>query len=299
MSAVIALIPDLPLWLWIVTGIVGGGVLLNVILLAASVTAKIEYHGDFSLKAKYLGITVFDTDEAETYLKFFQSVKGKKPVKASVRSADSEDSEPPPPEEDSEDTEDTEQTPTDSAQKQPPSFMSQIAEQSGFSQLSKDVLKANKRSFDFEVYKLIYDSSKYPVKHIVRKTKITHLRLNCVIASSDAFKTAMIYGFQSAAISGALTWLGSILTLKVKKVSVTADFNKEKAEIDMKCRVKFRVGTVVFCLLKIAVKVIRQIGLRQIIKQLFAYIKQKKAVKKANKRRRKKLKQIKAKNSRR
>jgi hypothetical protein len=82
------------------------------------------------------------------------------------------------------------------------------------------------------------------------KTKVRGLRLNCVIGGKDAFKTAMTYGFQSAAVSAGLAWLGSIVNLKTKKVSVTADFEKEETEIRMKCTAKLRVGTAVACVLK-------------------------------------------------
>jgi hypothetical protein len=128
-----------------------------------------------------------------------------------------------------------------------------FSEKAGISQAVDDVKQANSRSFDFEMYKLIYDSVKLPIKHLIKRTRVTNLRLNCVVATDDAFKTAMTYGFQSAAVSGGLAWVDSILTLRVnrKHISVTADFEKSKTEINMKCKVKVRVITAVLCLLKI------------------------------------------------
>ncbi|MCL1789107.1 MAG: hypothetical protein FWG33_01985, partial [Oscillospiraceae bacterium] len=57
----------------------------------------------------------------------------------------------------------------------------------------------------------------------------------------DAAKIALNYGFQSAAISGGLSWLNEIVTLKIKNVDITADFEKEKTDIRMKCKIKLSV----------------------------------------------------------
>jgi hypothetical protein len=210
-------LPSLPTWLWVVIGIVGGLTLLITIMLSSSVVAKIEYHGDFTLKAKYLGFTIYDSRK-----------KHKSKKKRKARQA--------------------KQVESKAAPKQ--SFADKVAEQSGINQTLDDVKKANKRSFDLEMYKLIYDSAKLPIKHMVRKTRVTNLRLNCVIGGDDAFRIAINYGLQSAAVSAGLAWLNQILILKIKKVNVAADFESSKTKIDMSCRAKFKVGTAVFCTLK-------------------------------------------------
>jgi hypothetical protein len=216
---------------WIILGVVALLILLTVILLFCSVVAVIEYDGDFRARAKYAGFTLFDSKNLDSPegkpKKAAKSEKQRKKLKKAKK------------------------TGTAIAKEKKQSFAKQIMEKSGLDEIVEDVKKANKRSFDFELYKLIYDSMKSPVKHLVSKVRITHLRLVCVVATGDAMKTALLYGAQSAAISGGLAWVSSVMTLKAKEVKVTADFAKEKTEITMKCKVKIRVITAVVCGFKV------------------------------------------------
>jgi hypothetical protein len=134
------------------------------------------------------------------------------------------------------------------------SFVEKIKKESGIEQLSDDVQQASKStnaaSFDFEMFKLIYDSAKSPVKRLIQKLRVERLQINCVIGGDNAAKTALTYGFQSAAISAFLAWANEIVTLKTKEVNVSADFAKNKTDLQFKCRVKLRVWAAVVCLIK-------------------------------------------------
>ncbi|MCL1831673.1 MAG: hypothetical protein FWG45_02030 [Oscillospiraceae bacterium] len=210
-------LPSLPVWLWVVIAAVGIPVLLLVVILSASVKAKVTYSGDFRVKVKYLGLTVFDSDT---------------PPKPEKRKPKRSKHEPSPPER---------------SQSQPePSLTQRLSERSGVTQLAQDVSQANSRSFDFEMFKVIYDSMTTPLKRVAGKVKVRGLRLSCIVGGDDAFTIALTYGAQSAAISALLTWLNQILSLKVKQVTVAADFDSEKTQINMKFKAKLRVGTVVF-----------------------------------------------------
>jgi len=213
--------------LWVILGVVGLITLLTVIALFSSATAVIEYDKDFRARVKLMGLTLFDTKDMD------ESAKPRKKKRAQKTANKATD------------------TGKAVVAKKQQNFATKVMEKAGLDELVDDVKAANKRSFDFEMYKLIYDSTKAPVKHLVSKVRITHLRLTCVVATGDAMKTALLYGVQSAAISAGLAWLSTIMTLKAKEVKVSADFAKEKTEILMKAKVKIRVITAIAGGLKI------------------------------------------------
>jgi len=198
---------------WIILIVVGGLLLLVLFLLCCSVIVHVEYNKDFSAKAKYLFVTLYDTDSPP-------KPKKKKKKKKKKKS------------------------------KQKKSLPQRVAHESGIAQVADDVKKANKRSFDFEVYKLIYDCAKTPVKRLIKKLRVTNLRIDCIVGGDDAARVAMTYGLQSAAISGGLAWLNEILKLRVKRVNVTADFKSDQTSLHMKCKVKIRVITALVCIVQ-------------------------------------------------
>ncbi|MCL1881155.1 MAG: hypothetical protein FWF76_03160 [Oscillospiraceae bacterium] len=245
-------LPDLPTWLWIVIATVGGFTLLIIILLFASIKAQVEYHGDFSARVKYLGICVYDSNKSKkkSAKKAKRDAKRerrkvkkarRKVRKAQRKLAKLKSNQPEQLRQGAE---------KGSKERQSSTFAQKVSKQSGFSKIVDDVSKANSRSFDFEMFKLIYDSSKKPVKRLISKMKISRLEFDCMVAGDDAFKVALSYGAQSVAISGGLAWLDSILKLKVKRVNVVANFEKTETEIHMKFIAKLKVKTVVFCLIR-------------------------------------------------
>ena len=199
---------------WIILGIVGGLMLIAVFLLTCSVRAYVEYNGDYKVKVKYLFLTLHPKKSKKAKKK---SAKKKRQIAKEVV-------------------------------KSPESLTSRIAKESGLDKMAYDISKANKRSFDFEMYKLIYDTAKPSIRRLVGNIRIDGFKLICVIGGDDAAKVALSYGFQSAAISSALAWLNEILTLKVKKLSVTADFSKEESDIYAKLCMKIRAGAILLCL---------------------------------------------------
>jgi len=205
---------------WIILSIIGGLLLITLFLLCCSIIAYVDYKDEFTVKVKYLFLTLYPTKPKKT-----KKTKTKKPKKIKAKK------------------------PKKIAQTEK-SFPQKVAKESGMAAFAKDLRKANKRSFDFEMFKLIYDSAKPAMRKLVGKTRVTNLQLNCIIGGDDAAKIALTYGFQSAAISGGLAWLNEVLTLKVKKVNVTADFAKPETELTMKCRVKIRAGAALMCLLQ-------------------------------------------------
>jgi hypothetical protein len=237
---------------WIVLGVIGGLILLSAVVLMSSVVAKIEYCGDFALRIKFWGITVFDTGKLHRYVNRFEKFQRKRAWKNSRKIKRQVTKEKKRVEKAAKRGKPSKKPQPDMKKNQ--SLIARIAEESGLAQVTEDIKDANKRSFDFEMLKLFYDSMFSPLKRIVGKIRVTGLQLNCVVGGSDAMKIALSYGLQSAAISSGLEWLNTILVLRAKQISVTADFAAEKTSLTMKCTVKIRIGVAVFYVLKVSVK---------------------------------------------
>jgi len=210
--------------IWIILAIIGGLIALIAIALSFSISADIEYKGDFSEKVKYLFITLYNSDKPKKSKKKKKTKKKKlKKIKKAKKS------------------------------NQKKTLIEQAADNSGLSQVADDISKANKQNFDFEMIKLIYDSAKSPVKRLVRKLRITNLRINFTIGGEDAAKTALTYGLQSAATSAFLAWLNATVKLKVKEVNITADFMKDESDLRLKCKIKLRLFPALICLIRYAI----------------------------------------------
>jgi len=108
--------------------------------------------------------------------------------------------------------------------------------------------KRNNKSLSLENLTQVLNSAKEPVKKLIRKTRVTNLRIKFIIGGDDAAATAINYGLQSALVSGLLAWLDEAVILEVKEVSIKADFTREETERRFKCRVKIRVFTALVCL---------------------------------------------------
>ncbi|MCL2036334.1 MAG: DUF2953 domain-containing protein [Oscillospiraceae bacterium] len=214
----------------IIAGTIVGLLLLVLILSLFSLTAKIEYRNDFSVKVKYLFITLHDSAKPK---KKKRVKKKRKKIKKSKKNKKSNKS-------------NTEQT-----------FTEKLAQESGIDKLAYDISKANSRSFDFEMFRLVYDSAKPALKKLIRRIRIDNLRFNCVIGGDDAAKVALNYGFQSAAVSSTLAWLNETLSLKVKQIKVTADFEKEETEMHLYCRARIRVLSAAMCLLQYVLNTVK------------------------------------------
>jgi hypothetical protein len=217
---------------WIILAIIGGLLLLVLILLQFSITAGFEYHGDFTVKVRYLFIKLYPTESAKK--RFKKRVKKRK------------------------------QKLTGSLARKPQTFTEKVARDTGLDKVARDVSevteagkKTSPAGFDFEMLKLIYDSARPALRKLVGKVRVEKLELYCVIGGDDAAKIALSYGFQSAAISAGLAWLNEVLTLKVKRVNVTADFEKVSTDMRVKCRVKIKAASALICLIQLAIATAR------------------------------------------
>jgi ribosomal protein S9 len=221
----------------IVIVIIGVLFLFGFILLLHSVKIYVEYNGhgnsnDFSAKVKYLAFTVYDYKKDQKKKlkkeKKLKKLKKKKPKKYNAKKTKAE-------------------------KKKDNTFIERLKKDVGVNKLVSDVKGGGSQknstksstnslaSFDFGIFKLMYDSVKQPIRRLIRKLKVRKLHIDYVIGGDDAARTAISYGLQSAAISAFLAWANEIVNLKVKKVNVNADFSKKETDLYMKCFVKLRV----------------------------------------------------------
>lgn len=81
----------------------------------------------------------------------------------------------------------------------------------------------------FEVVKLVLDSLGKPLKKLLKRTKISHLRLEIVCGGDDAAKAALNFGRMNIIVGNALGWADSFFTLKpVDELHIGVDFESER-----------------------------------------------------------------------
>lgn len=91
----------------------------------------------------------------------------------------------------------------------------------------------------FEVVKLVLDSLGKPLKKLLKRTKISHLRLEIICGGDDAAKTALNFGRMNIIVGNALGWIDSFFTLKpVDDLHIDVDFENEHTITNAYCEVR-------------------------------------------------------------
>lgn len=104
-----------------------------------------------------------------------------------------------------------------------------------------NTVKKNKPSLGdiFEMVKLVLDSLGKPLKKILKRTRIHHLRIYIVCGGEDAAKAAIKFGAVNMLVGNALGWLGSFFTLKpVDEININVDFQSDETKAEASCTVK-------------------------------------------------------------
>ncbi|MGN1423367.1 MAG: DUF2953 domain-containing protein [Oscillospiraceae bacterium] len=104
-----------------------------------------------------------------------------------------------------------------------------------------NTVKKNKPSLGdiFEMVKLVLDSLGKPLKKILKRTRIHHLRIYIVCGGEDAAKAAIKFGTVNILVGNALGWIGSFFTLKpVDEININVDFQSEETKAEASCTVK-------------------------------------------------------------
>lgn len=94
-----------------------------------------------------------------------------------------------------------------------------------------------------ELVKAGVDSLGKPLKKILKRVEISHLRLNIVCGGEDAAKAAITFGAVNMAVGNLLGWIDTFFTLKpVDELSVNVDFESEQTTAKAYVMVKLTVA---------------------------------------------------------
>ncbi|MCH5195896.1 MAG: DUF2953 domain-containing protein [Oscillospiraceae bacterium] len=94
-----------------------------------------------------------------------------------------------------------------------------------------------------ELVKAGVDSLGKPLKKILKRVEISHLKLNIVCGGEDAAKAAITFGAVNMAVGNLLGWIDTFFTLKpVDELSVNVDFESEQTTAKAYVMVKLTVA---------------------------------------------------------
>lgn len=94
-----------------------------------------------------------------------------------------------------------------------------------------------------ELVKAGVDSLGKPLKKILKRVEISHLRLNIVCGGEDAAKAAITFGAVNMAVGNLLGWIDTFFTLKpVDELAVNVDFESEQTTAKAYVMVKLTVA---------------------------------------------------------
>lgn len=227
--------------------LIAAAVLLAVLLiLVGRVTVIFDYGEELYLKVSYLMFTVFRIP-AKRKKTAKKDKKAAKSAKKAVKSAEKA-------EEKSEDSADNK------------------AEQSG-EKAEKSVKKAGKPggkstkkskpelSDILALVKLAADSIGKPLKRALKRTEISHLRLDIVCGGEDAAKAALNFGRMNIIVGNALGWIDSFFTLKAAdRINIGVDFQCEQTEYAAYCEVRLSLAAALGFLFSIIGRAVKHYG---------------------------------------
>lgn len=87
------------------------------------------------------------------------------------------------------------------------------------------------------------------VRRFFRKIRIYDAFAEIVVGGGDAAKAAISYGIHCAAVNGFVAFLKNTVNLKIKKIDIKADFDLEKTDYYVYCKIKLRLSTFLRCII--------------------------------------------------
>lgn len=88
-------------------------------------------------------------------------------------------------------------------------------------------------------------------KKVLKKIRFTNITADVTVGKEDAYEAAVWYGKVQGIIFGAVGWLSSIFTVKLKKIDVHCKFNEKITDGEIYLKVKVRPSTMIhiaFCM---------------------------------------------------
>lgn len=204
--------------------LIAAAVLLVVLLvLAGRVTVIFDYGEELYLKVSYLMFTVFKIP-----------AKQKKTVKKNRRAEKS-----------ARKTEKSAEKAEKSAKKS-----------------EKSAKKSKPELSDiFALVKLAADSIGKPLKRALKRTEISHLRLEIICGGDDAAKAALNFGRMNILVGNALGWIDNFFTLKMPdKININVDFQCEQTEYFTYCEIRLSLASALGLLFSIIGRAVKHYG---------------------------------------
>lgn len=200
---------------WIIAGAV---LVVLLILLLCNVTVIFDYCGDIYLRISYLFFTIVKIPAKKKKTRK-KDKKAKKAAESAVKTAEA------------------------SADKEAAGIKNESDNKpdGGSKKESDEEKPENKKTLGdiFEVVKLVLDSLGKPLKKLLKRTRISHLRLEIICGGDDAAKAALNYGRMNIIVGNALGWIESFFTLKpADDLHIGVDFQSEKTSASAYCEVR-------------------------------------------------------------
>lgn len=90
-----------------------------------------------------------------------------------------------------------------------------------------------------ELVKMVVDSLGKPLKKLLKRMRISHLRVNIICGGEDAAKAAIRFGTTNIAVGNALGWIDTFFTLKTPDdIYIGVDFQSEETLTEASCVIK-------------------------------------------------------------
>ena len=201
---------------WIIAGAV---LIVLLILLLCNVTVIFDFNGDIYLRISYLCFTIVKIPAIQK-----KNRKRKRRAKKALKSVANV-------------TDDmaADEVKTDSVSKKKASAKSEKTEKP---EKKKPAKKLTLEEI-FEMVKLILDSLGKPLKKLLKRTNISHLRLEIICGGDDAAKTALNFGRMNIIVGNALGWIDGFFTLKpVDDLHIDVDFESEHTRTNAYCEIR-------------------------------------------------------------
>ncbi len=214
---------------WIIFGCI---MLLILFLLFSSVSADIDYDEQLKIKVKYLFFTIFPLKKRKKKKK-----KGKAERKKATEmyvGGEAEESE----NTDAEGNRDKQETAVQDTGTE---------KNNKRKEREKKNKNAEKSKIDLHMIKQLVSAASPPVKRLFRKIRLTGIYIEITCASDDAAKTALDYGKTCAVVNSFFAFLSSLITVKIDKINIKADFDREKSEYKAHGKIRLRVSTALAC----------------------------------------------------
>lgn len=237
--------------------IIGGILLVIVILLNLPVSAELKYYGgQFSIKVKYLWLTLYPPKPKK------EKVKKAKKSEQVITSETHETEQPP-------ETADIEEIDMTGEKDISPE------EKKKLSKAEKKRAKARKKREKEELkekiklIKMVLVSSKKGLKRILKGIYISDILVDITVADEDAAKAAINYGKISAAVYDGIAFLRTFFTVSIQKITVNCIYNSSTSSYEGECTVRLRPATVLVAAVSILWHLLIQyIKMKQEEKQL-------------------------------